>query len=96
MKKLKDVNLKDFAILTAVAFAWSKLGLGASVDQFWQATREEVIPNGTTVQYIPLGKQNWGDAKTGKVTGTLYEGEVLTHYQITGTLPVLIAFVRKA
>ena len=39
MKKLKDVNLKDFAILTAVAFAWTKLGLSASVDQFWQATR---------------------------------------------------------
>ena len=96
MKKLKDVNLKDFAILTAVAFAWTKLGLSASVDQFWQATREEAIPNGTTVQYIPLGKQNWRDAETGIVTGTLYEGEVLTHYQINDAFYILIAFVRKA
>ena len=42
MKKLKDVNLKDFAILTAVAFAWSKLGLGASVEEFLQTTR--IVP----------------------------------------------------
>jgi len=96
MKKLKNVNLKDFGILTAIAFAWSKLGLGASVGEFLQTTREEVITNGTTVQYIPLGKQNWRDAETGIVTGTLYQGEVLTHYQINDAFYILIAFVRKA
>ncbi len=48
MKKLKDVNLKDFAILTAVAFAWSKLGLGAAV-----AAATEFMP-GSVTGTVPL------------------------------------------
>ena len=54
MKKLKDVNLKDFAILTAVAFAWSKLGLGASAAEFLQTTR--IIPGN---EILPGAPEDW-------------------------------------
>ena len=83
---MRKGNLKDIAILLAAAFAWSKLPTPREV---------VVIPNGTTVQYIPLGKQNWRDAETGIVTGTLYDGGVLTHYQINDAFNVLIAYVRR-
>ena len=54
MKKLKDVNLKDFAILTAVGFAWSKLGLGASVGEFLQTTR--IVP---AREVLPSAPEDW-------------------------------------
>jgi len=54
MKKLKNVDLKDFAILTAAAFAWSKLGLGASVGELLQTNR--IVP---AREVLPSAPEDW-------------------------------------
>ena len=86
-------RLESLAILGAVAFGWTKLGLGAATKEIFN----QVIPIGTTVQYIPLGKVNWRDAKTGIVTGTLEATTtgVVSHYQIDDAFHILKAYVRR-
>ena len=86
---MRKGNLKDIAILLAAAFAWSKLPTSREV---------VVIPNGTTVQYIPVGKTKWSDAQTGTVTNTFMgEGDFahLRYYMINGNIQILATYVRR-
>ena len=94
MKKQK-LDLKNIGLIILAGFAWSKLGLGAAVKEI--VVNNDIIPIGTTVEYIPLGKQSWRDAETGIVTGTLEAGApgVVTHYQINDAFNILVAFVRR-
>ena len=95
MKKQK-LDLKNIGLIILAGFAWSKLGLGAAVKEI--VVNNDIIPIGTTVQYIPLGKKSWSDAETGIVTGTLESKTpgVVSHYQIDDAIYVLVAFVRRA
>ena len=85
-------RIESLALLGAMVFAWTKLGIGTAVKEMG------IIPNGTSVQYIPVGKTKWSDAQTGTVTNTFMgEGDFahLRYYMINGNIQILATYVRR-
>jgi len=102
MAKNIKADWPKLLILVGLGFAWTKLGLG-TVIQDVIPTFGGIIPNGTRVQYIPVGLTRWNDARIGIVTGTSlgrpdFPGQFmnLRYYEIDHTQLIQAAYVRVA